>query len=92
MLSLLSFHLDSKDRQLDFVLLQYYFTGKEPHSINKLPHGNSHTSTPYKRTKPSVMSKMKVVCQQKSSVSTMEAIDKDVGDVIGQSSSGSLFA
>ena len=35
------------------------------------------------------MDKMKVVCQQKSSISTMEVVDKDVGDIVGQSSSSS---
>ena len=34
------------------------------------------------------MDKMKVVCQQKSSVSTMEVVDRNVGDIVGQSSTG----
>ena len=45
-----------------------------------------HTEIP---TVPSVMDKMKVVCQQKSSVSTMQVVDRDLGDIVGQLSSGS---
>ena len=75
---------------MDLILVQYYFTGNE-HRIIKLPHGNSHSSTPYKRTRPSVMKKMKALYAEKDSVSTMEAIDSEVGDIVGQSSCGSCL-
>ena len=70
------------------MLVQYYFTGNE-HAIMKLPHGNSKSSTPYKRTKASVMNRMKSLCSDKSSVSAMETIDSEVGDIVGQASCGS---
>ena len=68
--------------------MQYYFTGDE-HVIIKPQHGNSKGSSPYKRTKPSTMARLKEVCQNLSPVGTMELIDEEVGDIIGQSSSGS---
>lgn len=34
------------------------------------------------------MDRMKSVCTEKSAVSTMEIIDSEVGDIVGQSSSG----
>ena len=42
----------------------------------------------YKRTKASVMNRMKSLCSDKSSVSTMETIDSEVGDIVGQASCG----
>ena len=68
--------------------MQYYFTGKE-HVIIKPKHGNSKGSTPYKRTKPSTIAHMKELCQDMGPVATMDVIDNDVGDIVGQTSSGS---
>ena len=73
---------------LNLLLIQYYFTGEE-HSIVKLPHGNSKSVTPYKRTQGSVMNRLKDLCTKMDSVATMETIDSDVGDIVGQTSSGS---
>ena len=69
-------------------MVQYYFTGKE-HPIYKPPHGNSKSSTPYKRTQPSTMERMKELSSQLGPVATVEAIDKEIGDIVGQKSCGS---
>ena len=68
-------------------LIQYYFTGKE-HHIDKPPHGNSKSSTPYKRTMPSTMNRMKLLASESGPVATVEKVDEEVGDVIGQHSAG----
>ena len=54
-----------------------------------MPHGNSPSLTPYKRTKSSVMKRVKVLCTEMDSVTTMEKIDQEVGDVVSQASAGS---
>ena len=69
-------------------MVQYYFTGNE-HPIYKPPHGNSKSSTPYKRTQPSTMERMKELSGKLGPVATVEAIDKETGDIVGQKSSGS---
>ena len=69
-------------------MVQYYFTGNE-HPVCKPPHGNSKSSTPYKRTQPSTMERMKELSGHLGPVATVEVIDKEIGDVIGQKSSGS---
>lgn len=73
------------------VLVQYYFTGKE-HSIAKPPHGNSKSTTPYNRTMPSTMNRMKTLATENGPVATVEMIDEEVGDVIGQHSAGERTA
>lgn len=55
----------------------------------KASHGNSKGKSPYKRTKPSTMNRMKDLCKEMGPVATMETIDNQVGDIVGQSSSGS---
>jgi hypothetical protein len=79
---------DCNNHTSDLLLVQYYFTGSE-HPILKLPHGNSKSSSPYKRTKHSVLQRMKEICKDKDPVATMEVIDSEAGDVVGQSSAGS---
>ena len=54
-----------------------------------LCHGNSHSSTPFKRTQPSTIKRLGELCQDKCPVATMEAVDIEIGDIVGQSSSGS---
>jgi len=72
---------------VNLALIQYYFTGKE-HSIDKPPHGNSKSTIPYKHTMPSIMNRMKILANENSPVATLEMIDEEVGDVIGQHSAG----
>ena len=79
---------DCHGKRIDLALIQYYFTGKE-HSIYKPPHGNSKSSTPYKRTLPSTMNRMKTLASKNGPVAMMKIIDEEVGDVIGQHSAGS---
>ena len=55
----------------------------------KPPHGNSKSITPYKRTLPSTMDRMKKLASEKGPVATFEIIDKEIGDVVGQNSAGS---
>ena len=69
-------------------MVQYYFSGKE-HPVHKPPHGNSKSITPYKRTLPCTMDRMKKLASEKGPVATLEIIDKEIGDVIGQQSAGS---
>ena len=69
-------------------MVQYYFTDKE-HPVYKPPHGNSKSITPYKRTLPSTIDRMKKLASEKGPVATFEQIDKEIGDVVGQQSAGS---
>ena len=88
MSSITLFTIDHHGNTVDLVMIQYYFTGQE-HPVYKPPHGNSKSSTPYKRTQPSTMESMKQLCSQMGPVATMEAVDKQVGDIVGQKSCGS---
>jgi len=72
---------------VNLALIQYYFTGKE-HSIDKPRHGNSKSTTPYKHTMPSTMNRIKMLANENGPVATVEMIDEEVGDVIGQHSAG----
>lgn len=73
---------------MDTSLIQYYFTCEE-HPIVKSSHGNSKGKSPYKRTMPSTLGHMKDLCKTTAPVEILEAIDDEVGDIIGQSSSSS---
>ena len=58
------FHsIDHNGELVHLALVQYYFTGEE-HVIIKRPHGNSKGKSPYKRTKPSTMARMKELCSK----------------------------
>jgi hypothetical protein len=71
---------------LELALVQYYFTGDE-HIILKSAHGNAKGKSPYKRTRPSTMFRMKELSKDMGPVKTMEAMDDEVGDIVGQCSS-----
>ena len=79
---------DHRGKDIYLAMVQYYFTGKE-HPVYKPPHGNSKSNTPYKRTLPSTMDRMKKLASEKGPVATFEMIDKEIGDVVGQQSAGS---
>jgi len=80
--------LDYNRKSINFAMVQYFFTGNE-HPICKQPHGNSKSSTPYKCTQPSTMERMKELSGHFGPVATVQAIDKEIGDVICQKLSGS---
>lgn len=65
---------------LGLALVQYKFQGRE-HSIDKPPHQNSKGSTPYKRTNPSTIKRMKVVAKDKKPSAAFELIDTEMGGV-----------
>ena len=59
-------------------LVQYKFQGRE-HSIDKPPHQNSKGSTPYKRTNPSTIKRMKEIAKDKKPSDAFELVDTEMG-------------
>lgn len=64
--------------------LQYKFKA-EQHEINNPPHKNSKSSTPYKRTHPSTMQRIKEVAKAHKPSSSFELVDSEMekGDYAG---------
>ncbi len=71
---------------IQVAFLQYKFKGEE-HTINNVPHKNSKnsTSTPYKRTQPSTIQRIKEVAKGSKPSSAFELVDSEMvkGDHTG---------
>jgi hypothetical protein len=73
--------IDHNGKLLDLALIQYHFT-RNDHVIIKSAHGNSKGKSPYKKTKPSTLTRMKELCKDQGPVETMEILDSEVGDIL----------
>ena len=69
--------------------MHYGFQGAA-HPLSHLPHANSKGSTPYKRTKPSTITRMKEMSRSMKPTEVLAAIDKEVGGIEGAESISSL--
>ena len=69
---------------VQLAFMQYKFKGKE-HDITLLPHKNSKGSTPYKRTYPSTMKRIKEVAGEHKPAAAFELVDKEMGGVVDMS-------
>ena len=69
---------------IQLAFMQYKFKGDE-HAITYPPHKNSKGSTPYKRTYPSTMKKIKEVSAQHEPSTAFELVDKEMEEMVDKS-------
>ena len=73
---------------MKYAVVQYKFQ-KEEHTIVHPPHKNSKGSTPYKRTNPSTLQRMKEVAKKFKPSAAFEIVDEEMGGMVA-SSAGTL--
>lgn len=83
------FVLDESNTIASLCVMKYYFTGEE-HDLPKVPHGNSKGGTPYKRTRPSTMKRLKEVCRTHLPSQACSVVENENGGIIDADSSGSI--
>ena len=73
---------DSRDNQLDFVILQYYFVGKV-HPISPKKHGNSKVNKQFLPTTASTKKRLhqKAAGSVRGPLSIFDQVSQEVGDV-----------
>ena len=74
----LGVHSHSSPFDVKVAFVQYKFKGQEEHSIDNPPHKNSKSLTPYKRTHPSTLKRMKEVAKHHKPSSAFEMIDAEM--------------
>ena len=62
---------------IQVAFIQYKFKGEE-HQIDHPPHKNSKSSTPYKRTHPSTLQRIKEVARDHKPLSTFELVEAEM--------------
>ena len=80
MILLVFLHADGDGRSTGFAFMQYGFQGEE-HPLPNVPHKNSKNSTPYKRTKPSTLQRVREIAKEQKPKNVIELIDDEVGGV-----------
>lgn len=69
--------------------VQYSFDRHE-HSIDLKPHGNSKQNQPFRRTKPSTLTKLKVSIETKAPRKVLREVENLQGGIIGAKSACDL--
>ena len=84
--------LDSVGVSLKYAFVHYGFQN-EQHPIIHAPHRKSKGTTPYKRTKPTTIQRLKEVChdgKEKNPKQILEIVDSEMGGIEATSSSSYL--
>ena len=81
LLTINTFCTDSNGKTTSYSLIHYGFQCEE-HEIQHPPHRNaSKGSTPYKRTKPSTMQRIKEIAKDHKAKEVIETIDSEKGSI-----------
>lgn len=74
------FIADPDGDQMNLGFVQYTFTGP-PHLVLQKPHGNSKSTTPYIRTSPSTLQKLKECAKSNSPKDAVQSVTKENGGI-----------
>lgn len=81
--------IDCDGDTLNLALVQYYYSQGE-HKLKYAPHGNSHSSQPFVRTKPSLMCKLKEKAKDHTPKRALKFLSNEAGGILEAASASSL--